>query len=232
MPGTFSQFDHDLTAKLRFEAKLEPRRDRRLIIYAAWSVFEALDRLTPKKKELPVYGQRCRVNELLTTWGDLSAAAGWTEGPTALRSVIDRFAAPLYIQLPWAPEGHYEGIRILRMMHAGHGVICRAYDPNQPARSGRILCGMWLTLERIFHVVDQGRTQDLGELEGLVDRLLEPRPIPEDAYPGVDLKGEPPPPFCSGCGESYRGIGDPALFTPADVASRIVEMSQASKDRS
>ena len=67
-------------------------------------------------------------------------------------------------------------------------------------------------------------------MEAVVDRLLEPRPAPDDG-PLVDEFGwEPPPSFCSGCGESYRGLGDPAQFKPADVASRIVEMSRITRN--
>lgn len=226
MSNTFSQLDHGLMDTVRFEANLESRIDRRVVIYAGLSVLETLDRLTPKKHALTVRGRHCRVNELLITWRELSRASGWTESSTALRNVVSRFGPPFYLQLPWAPDGRYKGIRILRMHHAGRGVIADAYDDRKPSRSGRILCGMWITLERISCLIAQEGAEPLKAMEGVVDRLLEPRPVPDDGPLADEFGWEPPPPFCSGCGESYRGLGDPAQFTPADVASRIVQMGQ------
>ena len=225
MSDTFSQFDHDLTDTIRFEANQEPRIDRRAIIYAGFSVFETLDRLTPKMKDLHVGGRRCRINELLTTWKELSKACRWTESSTALRDVVSRFGAPCYLQLPWAPDGRFKGIRILRMHHAGRGVIAGAYDERKPSRSGRILCGMWITLERIFDLKAEKGAERLKEMERLVDRLLEPRPVPEDGPAGWDSDSEPPPPFCSGCGETYNGVGDPARFGPPELAERLLSWS-------
>ena len=209
MTNSFSQIDFRLMAAIRFAANQEPRIDRRAVIHAGVRVFEALDRLTPKKHALTVLGRHCRVNELLITWRDLSRASDWTESSTALRNVVGRFGSPFYLQLPWTPDGRSKGIRVLRMHHSGRGVIADAYDDRKPSRSGRILWGMWITLERIFCLNAQSGPEQLKEMERLVDRLL-----------------KPPPSFLPGRGGSYRSVRDPALFTPADVASRLHQMGQ------
>ena len=204
MRDRYSQMDRRLLKKYAAEMELETRQDRKLILAQGVIALTLLDSLIPKKRPMFVAGRRCRVHELLVTWGELGRRCHWQSSLTALRSVLAN-SAPFYAVLPWAPEGHFQGVRILRVDHAGRGVVRDQWDAKDKVASSRRLLHKAMGFRDIYEM-DPTDSAEVARMEPIVDRLLAK----------VELGSQEGPGGCRGCAEDkeiVRGRCDQCGYT-------------------
>lgn len=199
MSTHFTQLDRTLFDTAQDNLAIADRPDHReLIVHGAW-VWTVLDQMMPK------HARQChrptdRVHEWVTTWANLERETYWPGSRTALRACVEQ-AFPHLLQVPVWRGTRYTGIRILRLDHAGQGILHDIEGKHPDGHSSWRLARAASVLFSILRCADRTDAshslRDIGrhvdELYALWEHRTAQRPPDPDADTDTAWEAHPAP---------------------------------------